>query len=169
VLQKRRLFVRKTLLVTAYAAVFVAASVGVVRSAPKAGQTLSVRALRARIMRSPRFFGPSVARLRRGARVKVLRVKGAWYQVRYGAKRGWIHKNRVSKKKIELTSGRTGGGSTRGEAELAGRGFNPQVEQRFRSQHSALDYSHVDRERAGELRVGGRVHAVGRSAAARGR
>jgi hypothetical protein len=139
-------------LIAVYTAVFLGASMGVVQSAPSSGQTVSVRALKARLMRQPRFFGPTVARLRRGAKVQIVRVKGSWYQVRYGSKRGWVHKNRVSTKVIKLTSARTGGGSSRGEAELAGRGFNPEVEQRFRSQHSALDYSHIDKIESGQVR-----------------
>jgi hypothetical protein len=143
--------VRQILLIALYTTVFLGSAAGVVRSAPKAGDTLAVRALKAPLMRSPRFFGPTVARLKRGARLQVVAVRGVWYRVKTGGKTGWIHKNRVTHKAIKLSNVRTSGGTARGEAELAGRGFNPQVEQRFRSQHSALDYKHVDRIEQGTV------------------
>lgn len=127
------------------AALFLAFSIGLVRSAPSVGSVLQVRSLTARLMNAPRFFGPSEATVRRGAKVRVKQIKGAWYLVSYGSQEGWIHKNRVTSKTIALKSGSTGGGTARGEAELAGRGFNPGVEAQFRSTNQNLDFSHVDR------------------------
>ena len=123
----------------------VALSVGLVQSAPAAGSALSVRALKARIMAGPEFLGTTVATVKRGARVQVISAKGSWYQVSYQGRRGWIHKNRVTEKIIKLSSGDTGSGITRGEAELAGRGFSPQTEAGFRQKNPNLDYSHVDK------------------------
>ncbi len=126
------------------------ALMGLARSEPGKGSTLTVRALSAQLMQSPQFFGPSVMNLKRGARVTVIRTQGPWYMVQADGRQGWIHKNRVSDQEIKLESGRTGEGTTRGEAELAGRGFNPTVEQRFRDENAALDFSHVDTiEKAG--------------------
>ena len=137
---------RKLMIAGIYAAVMVTMSLGLVRSAPpKPGSTLKVRALKARLMRAPRFFGPSVTILRRGAKVRVSRVKGSWYMVSYSGRQGWVHKNRVTVKPLRLSSGATSGGATRGEAELAGRGFNPKVEAEFRRKNAKLDFSHVDR------------------------
>lgn len=127
-----------------------AALMDVARSEPKKGSILAVRALNAQLMRSPQFFGPSVMNLKRGVQVKVIRAQGQWYLVQAGGGQGWIHKNRVSSEDIKLESGRTGEGTTRGEAELAGRGFNPTVEQRFRDDNAELDFSHIDTiEKAG--------------------
>jgi uncharacterized protein YraI len=125
-----------------------ALTMGLVESAPSAGTTLSVRALKARIMASPQFLGSSVTTVRRGARVKVIQAKGSWIQVSYRGRTGWIHKNRVTKKIIKLSSGGTGSGTSRGEAELAGRGFSPKTEATFRSKNPNYDYSHVDKMQA---------------------
>ena len=137
---------RKLMIAGIYAAVMVVMSLGLVRSAPpKPGGTLTVRALRARLMPAPRFFGPSLATLRRGAQVRLTKVKGSWYMVSYGRKQGWMHKNRITAQVLKRGYGSTGGGTTRGEAELAGRGFNPKVEDEFRKKNRKLDFRHVDR------------------------
>ncbi len=123
-------------------------SVGSVDSAPSPGTSLSVRALKARLMASPQFLGSSVTTLRRGARVKVIQAKGSWIKVSYRGRTGWVHKNRVTKKVIKLSSGGTGSGTSRGEAELAGRGFSPKTEASFKSKNPNFDYSHVDKMQA---------------------
>ncbi len=117
---------------------------GLVQSAPSPGTTLSVRALRARLMASPQFLGASVVTVRRGARVKVIGTKGSWIRVSYRGRTGWVHRNRLTKKTIRLSSGGTGGGTSRGEAELAGRGFSPKTEASFKAKNPNFDYSQVD-------------------------
>jgi len=131
--------------------IFVTGAAVVAGKTVKKGNLLSVRALRAPLMRAPRFFGPSVMKLKRGEKVSLIRAQGAWYFVEVGGKRGWIHKNRVSAEAVKLQSGATGGGATRGEAELAGRGFNPTVEQKFRGNNAALDFSHIDKIEKAEV------------------
>ncbi|MFH2008380.1 MAG: SH3 domain-containing protein [bacterium] len=136
---------KKTILAGVCAGTLVALSMGLVQSAPSSGTTLSVRSLKARLMASPEFLGSSVATLQRGARVKMISAKGSWYQVSHGATRGWVHKNRVTENLIKLSAGGTEGGTTRGEAELAGRGFSPTTEKAFKDKNPNLDYSHVDK------------------------
>jgi hypothetical protein len=121
-----------------------ALTVGLVQSAPSPGTTLSVRALKARLMASPQFLGSSVTTMRRGARVKVIQNKGSWIKVSYRGRTGWVHKNRITQKLIKLSSGGTGSGTSRGEAELAGRGFSPKTEASFKAKNPNFDYSHVD-------------------------
>jgi hypothetical protein len=83
---------------------------------------IKVRALSARIMRSPEFLGASVLRVRRGAPVAPLEFKGAWVKVRYRGRVGWIDKNYIFPRAIRISSGGTGTGTSRGEMELSGRG-----------------------------------------------
>lgn len=135
---------KKTILTGVIAGSLMALAVGFVQSAPAPGTSLSVRALKARLMASPQFLGASVTTMRRGARVKVVGSKGSWIKVSYRGRTGWVHKNRVTKKVIKLSSGGTGSGTSRGEAELAGRGFSPKTEASFKSKNPNFDYSHVD-------------------------
>lgn len=86
------------------------------------GRVLQVHSLKARLMRTPEFLGASVLTVHRGARVKILGWKGSWYRVRYRGREGWIHKNRIIKRRIRMSPGPTGSGTSRGEAELSARG-----------------------------------------------
>ena len=136
---------KKLLLGGLCAAGLLALSLGPGHTAPKPGARLSVRALQARMMAALQFLGSSVSTLKRGAQVTVVKTSGSWYLVSYQGQQGWVHENRVTDKVIKLSSGETGSGTTRGEAELAGRGFSPKTEAAFKSKHPKLDYTHLDR------------------------
>lgn len=136
---------RRTILAGLCAGGLLTLSLGLVQSAPAPGTMLSVRALSTRIMAKPQFLGVSVSALRRGEKVKMVRAEGSWYLVQYEGKEGWIHANRVSEKIIQMRSGDTGSGTSRGEAELAGRGFSPKTEATFKEKNPNLDFSHVDK------------------------
>lgn len=136
---------RRTLWAGLSASLIVALSVGLVRSAPAPGTHLSVRSLNAAMMAKPQFLGSSVASLRRGEKVKMLRAEGAWYLVSSNGREGWIHSNRVTEQIIRMRTGDTGSGTSRGEAELAGRGFGPQTEEAFKEKNPKLDFTHLDR------------------------
>jgi hypothetical protein len=118
---------------------------GVAIAAPKAGSTVTIRVLSAKVMKTPKFIGAAAGTVSRGEQLVVKEVKGDWYLVD-GAVSGWIHKSSVTEGKVELTSkpGESGGGANRDEIELAGRGFTPQVEEQYRSKNPNLDFSHVD-------------------------
>jgi len=143
--------VKRTVMVGIIAGSLMALTLGLVKSSessPSPGTTLSVRALKARLMATPEFLGSSIVTMRRGARVKVIQTKGSWIQVSYRGQTGWVHKNRITEKVIKLSSGGTGSGTSRGEAELAGRGFSPKTEAEFRSKNPNYDYSKVDQIQA---------------------
>jgi hypothetical protein len=117
---------------------------GAVWAAPKVGDAVTVRVLSTKVMKAPRFVGPSSGTASRGEQLTVREVVGAWYRVE-GRQSGWIHKTNVVEGKINLTSKPGGeGAASRDEVELAGRGFTPQVEDRYREQNPELDFSHVD-------------------------
>ncbi|MDY0003670.1 MAG: SH3 domain-containing protein [Polyangia bacterium] len=135
----------RTITAGLFAGGLLALSLGLVHSAPAPGKELSVRALSVNLMAKPQFLGASVASLRRGEKVKMIRAEGAWYLVSYEGKEGWLHSNRLSEKIIQLRAGDTGSGTSRGEAELAGRGFSPKTEATFKEKNPNLDFSHVDK------------------------
>lgn len=119
---------------------------GVAIAAPKTGSTVTIRVLSAKVMKSPKFIGAAAGSVSRGDQLVVKEVKGDWYLVE-GSASGWIHKSSVTEGKVELSSkpgSESGGGASRDEVELAGRGFTPQVEEQYRSKNPNLDFSHVD-------------------------
>lgn len=120
-------------------------SVGVALAAPKVGSTVTIRVLSAKIMKAPKFIGSAAGNVSRGEQLTVKEVKGDWYRVD-GSSSGWVHKSNVTEGKVQLSSkpGGSGGSVNRDEMELAGRGFTPEVEQKYKQGNPNLDFSHVD-------------------------
>lgn len=120
-------------------------TVGVAIAAPKVGSTVTIRVLSAKIMKAPKFIGSAAGNVSRGEQLTVKEVKGDWYRVD-GSSTGWVHKSNVTEGKVQLSSkpGGSGGSVNRDEMELAGRGFTPEVEQKYKQGNPSLDFSHVD-------------------------
>jgi hypothetical protein len=117
----------------------------VVFAAPKAGDTVTIRVLSAKVMKTPKFIGSSAGSVSRGDQLTVKEVQGDWYRVE-GTAAGWIHKTNVTEGKVTLSStpGGQGGKVNQDEVELAGRGFTPEVEKKYREKNPNLDFAHVD-------------------------
>ena len=113
-----------------------------------AGQDfMSVQVKKGQLRATPSFLGKIVANLAYGDRVEVLREQGKWIEVRHGRKSGWLHESALTADRIVLSSGRgdvpTGASSE--ELALAGKGFNAQVEEEFKTQNKDIDFSWVNR------------------------
>lgn len=123
----------------------VLATAGAALAGIKAGGTITVRVMSAKVMKGPKFIGSTAGTLSRGDQLTVKEVKGDWYRVE-GAATGWIHKTNVVEGKVALSTQPGGGGSgaSRDEVELAGRGFTPQIEDSYRQSNPDLDFAHVD-------------------------
>ena len=118
---------------------------GIAIAAPKVGSSVTIRVLSAKVMKAPKFIGAAAGSVSRGDQLTVKEVKGDWYRVE-GTQAGWIHKTNVTEGKVALSSkpGGSGGNVNRDEVELAGRGFTPEVEQKYKQSNPNLDFSHVD-------------------------
>lgn len=128
----------------ALALVCSAAMTSLLWAAPKVGSTVTVRVMSAKVMKSPKFIGPSAGGVSRGDQLTIKEVKGDWYRVE-GAVSGWINRTSVMEGGVALsTKPGGGGGASRDEVELAGRGFTPDVEEKYRGDHPDLDFSHVE-------------------------
>jgi hypothetical protein len=116
--------------------------------AVKAGDTITVRVMSAKVMTNPKFIGPVAANVSRGDFLTVEEVKGDWFRVKTSAgATGWINRAHVTDKKVTLSSkpgGSGSGGASQDEVELAGRGFTPEVEGEYKNRHPEHDFSHVD-------------------------
>lgn len=119
--------------------------VSIAVAAPKVGSTVTIRVLSAKVMKAPKFIGSAAGSVSRGEQLVVKEVKGDWYRVQ-GSSTGWVHKSNVTEGKVQLSSTPGGGGGNvnRDEMELAGRGFTPEVEQKYKQGNPNLDFSHVD-------------------------
>jgi uncharacterized protein YgiM (DUF1202 family) len=90
------------------------------------------------------FAGKSGSPLAYGDQITVLQVKGKWVEVRYSGRSsfsGWTNSSNLTTKRI-VAAGGTGGASAR-EVAMAGKGFNEEVENAYKSSGS-LNYAGID-------------------------
>jgi hypothetical protein len=112
-----------------------------------AAEQMSVTVRETQLRENPAFLGRVLEVLSYAARVEVIQEQGPWYRVEASSGRsGWVHSSALTTKRIVLepaaTSGETGASGT--EVALAGRGFNEEVENRYKDEQN-LDFSKVDR------------------------
>ena len=98
---------------------------------------------------NPSFLGKIVAQLPYGDRVSVQATTGAWHLINQAEKSadGWMHSSALSTKKIILKPGATDvqQAASSDEITLAGKGFNQQVENDFKSRNPQTDFTWVNR------------------------
>ena len=135
----------RTLKVTAAACLLAAAAALTVG----AQSQMSVTVKEAQVRANPSFLGPMVGVLAYGARVSVLAEQAGWMRVSIpGGREGWVHGSALTQKRIVLQAGSdVQRGASSGEVALAGKGFNQEVEDRYKEERS-LDYTWVDRMEA---------------------
>jgi SH3-like domain-containing protein len=113
-------------------------------------KTMSVQVKETQLRVKPSYLGKIVVRAPYGARVTILEERGDWKRAAYGSYRGWMHKSSLTTKRIVLTAGKTSQTGTVGQDEiaLAGKGFNKEVENRYRANNRNLDYTWINRMEA---------------------
>jgi SH3-like domain-containing protein len=125
-------------------------AVGVSYAAPKS-MSVTVRETQARA--TPSFLGPVLAVLAYGDRLDVLEEQRDWIKVSLpGGKQGWVHRSALTEKRVVLQAGSAPVEETASSSEvaLAGKGFNKEVEARYKAEND-LDYTWVDRMESFEV------------------
>jgi uncharacterized protein YgiM (DUF1202 family) len=108
---------------------------------------LSVQVKEAKLRTGPSFLGQVVGASDYGARVEVLQEQGTWVEIRTeDGVTGWLHSSALTEKKVKLTAGEENVrlGVSGDEVALAGKGFNEDVEKKFKDDNPDLDYTWVD-------------------------
>ncbi|MEZ7195229.1 SH3 domain-containing protein [Pseudodesulfovibrio karagichevae] len=112
-----------------------------------AAQLLSVQVRAGQLRDKPGFLSKVVGELEYGDRVDLKAEKGDWRQVRSmgDGRSGWMHFSALTEREIILnpTDKDVQAAASSDELALAGKGFNKQVEDRYRKQ-TRLDYAQVD-------------------------
>lgn len=110
-------------------------------------RTMHVQVREGELRARPSFLGAVVTTVQYGDTVEILATHGVWKQVRRESTEGWMHESALTQRRIDWQAGdrELTGATTQDEMALAGRGFNAQVEQQFRTEHSRIDFSWVDR------------------------
>jgi uncharacterized protein YgiM (DUF1202 family) len=131
----------KTLLVITAALLLSAALVF-----PQSSRQMSVTVKETQLRATPSYMGKILAVLAYGDQVDVLAEQGGWARARLPNVEGWVHLSALTGKRIVLQSGSrdVGTGASSGEVALAGKGFNQEVEDKYR-QDNQLDYTWVQR------------------------
>lgn len=101
------------------------------------GQTLSVQVREVQLRTAASFSSGLGATLRYGQSVNVLEEQGAWVKVSGGGESGWVHRNALTNKPLNLSAGGQDVAAGVGDKEvsMAGKGFNAQTEQVYRQEH----------------------------------
>ena len=93
------------------------------------------------------FFAPVVATVAAGDALEYIDSDGDWVQVAFQGKRGCIHISAVREERIAfggLTADGGSGSVSDDEVSLAGKGFNPEVEAKYREGAPVADFDAVD-------------------------
>jgi uncharacterized protein YgiM (DUF1202 family) len=112
----------------------------------QSAKQMSVTVKETQVRATPSYMGKILAVLAYGDRVDVLAEQSGWARVRLPSGEGWVHLSALTTKRIVLQSGsqNVGSGASSGEVALAGKGFNQEVEDKYK-QDNNLDYTWVDR------------------------
>ncbi|MCX6568768.1 MAG: SH3 domain-containing protein [Candidatus Aminicenantes bacterium] len=128
---------RLTFLITAVLAVFVFLL----------AETVVVKIKTTNIRRDPKFTAPVVAAIKAGEPLEKIEAQNGWFKVKTKAGIvGWIHSTAVESKKLNLLAmdKTMKTQASAGEVALAAKGFNKQVEDKYRAGNAAADFAAVD-------------------------
>lgn len=104
------------------------------------GDTLTVTRKITKLRAQKRLFAPGIADLREGDRLQQQAKDGAWAQVAFQDKVGWVHEGDVSaSKEVRLSGEGVRETYSASEAAAARKGFNPQVERQHRQDKPQLE------------------------------
>ena len=128
---------RLTFLITAVLAVFVILL----------AETIVVKIKTTSVRRDPKFTSPAVAAIKAGDTVEKLEARDGWVKVKTKAGVvGWLHSTAVEAKKLDLLAmdKNMKTQTSSGEVALAAKGFNQQVEDKYRAGNAAANFAAVD-------------------------
>jgi hypothetical protein len=110
---------------------------------------MSVQIKEGAVRASPSFLAKIITKLDYGDQVVVKEEKSSWARIELSGvySQGWIHSSALSTKKIVLNPGDSDveKAASDDELTLAGRGFNQEVEQKFRTLNPDVDFAWIDR------------------------
>jgi len=112
----------------------------------KKGGTAWVSSKTADLKSSTWFFAGTTGTLQMGDQVTVLQIDGNWAEVRSSSNSslsGWTALSNLSARQIVAS----GGSATASEVALAGKGFNQEIENSYKTQGS-YNYADVDKTEA---------------------
>jgi uncharacterized protein YraI len=110
-------------------------------------ETVVVKVKTTAVRSDPKFTASVVAKIKTGDTLEQLGVQSGWIKVKTKAGVvGWVHSTAVQTKKVNLTAmdKTMQTQASAGEVALAAKGFNKQVEDKYRATNPGLDFAAVD-------------------------
>ncbi|MEA3420364.1 MAG: SH3 domain-containing protein, partial [Acidobacteriota bacterium] len=113
-----------------------------------AAETLIVKVQTTNLRKEPKFYSQTVAVLKAGEMVEKISTYDGWYKVRtLKGVEGWLHSSSVSEKRFSLLAVDKSLQTTASvdEVALASKGFNKQVEKKYKEDHGEISFVWVDK------------------------
>jgi uncharacterized protein YgiM (DUF1202 family) len=113
-----------------------------------AAATMSVQVRETQLRATPDYFGKIIGKASYGDQVTIEETKEGWKKVRLkkDGTTGWLNSSALSEKEIKMTAGRgVKEAASASELQLAGKGFNPEVEKEFKSRNKDISFQWVDK------------------------
>ena len=109
---------------------------------------MSVQVRHGQVRETPSFVGRILATLDYGQEVAAGEERDNWTRVIISSRvQGWMHLSALTNKRLQLRAGQRVRAveATTGEIALAGKGFNAEVENAYRTRNQQLNYQWIDR------------------------
>jgi len=113
-----------------------------------AAETLIVKVQTTNLRKEPKFYSQTVAVLKAGEMVEKISTYDGWYKVRTSKGiEGWLHSSSVREKRFSLLAMDRSIQTTASvdEVALASKGFNKQVEKKYKADHTEISFVWVDK------------------------
>lgn len=114
-----------------------------------AATTMSIQVRETRLRATPDYFGKIIGKASYGDQVIIEGKKDGWKKVRLkkGGSTGWLNSSALSEKEIKMAAGDRGAkeAASSSELQLAGKGFNPEVEKEFKNRNKEISFRWVDK------------------------
>ncbi|MBN1274075.1 MAG: SH3 domain-containing protein [Candidatus Aminicenantes bacterium] len=110
-------------------------------------ETLTVKMKTTNLRKTPKFYSSALTVLKAGEKVEKIGAQGEWLQIRSSSGVvGWIHSSSVMDKSFSLAGSQQNlkTQASASEIALAGKGFNKQVEENFRTKNPRANYIQVE-------------------------
>jgi len=114
-----------------------------------AATTMSIQVRETQIRSTPDYFGKIIGKAAYGDQVTIEGTKNGWKKVRLkkSGQSGWLNSSALSEKEIKMVAGGRGTkeAASSSELQLAGKGFNPEVEKEFKNRNKEISFRWVDK------------------------
>jgi len=111
-------------------------------------ETMVVKVQTTNLKKEPKFFADTIAVLKAGESVETIALQNGWFNVKTSSGQiGWLHSSALVEKKsgFSVLSTSVSSKATGEEVALAAKGFNKQVEEKYKADNPNVDYTWVDK------------------------